>query len=210
MRDAAISCYVYHANRQGSCNALVWIGPCTRGVRPPGMSAGPRGRRRDSRGTSRHAQDGAQLPDQLPGTTLGSSRFPEATGVQPTDASALEHVAQHPDKDFQQAGGSIAPVQRAAEGKQPQGPAGGSHPPAERVTGSWQAGAGQQTAARQVPAQAQPETQQPLASQQRPHAAHTGTATAPTQAIASVLEPPVYSPLGPPMPGKPCTALSGI
>ena len=173
------------------------------------MSAGSRERRRETRDTPRHAREIVDHPDNLPGTILGGSGHPEATGVHPTDASAWKQSAQHTDNRLQQAGSRIAPVQEAAEGKELQGPATGSPLSAERATGRTEAQAGKQTAARQVSVQAQPESRQQLAPQQRPHPAHTGTAAAPTQASmpASVLQPSVYSPLGPPMPGKRCATL---
>ncbi|CAK0787640.1 hypothetical protein CVIRNUC_010862 [Coccomyxa viridis] len=163
---------------------------------------GSRERRRESKDTPRHAQEIAEQPDKLPGTSLGVSRRPEATGVQPTDPSAWKQSAQHTDNRWQQAGSRIAPVQEPAEGKEPQRPATGSPLPAERATGRTEAQAGKQTAARQVSVQAQPETRQPLASQQRPHPAHTDNAATPGQATlpALVIQPPIYSPLGPPMP----------
>lgn len=175
------------------------------------MSAGSRERRRESKDTPRHAQEIAEQPDKLPGTSLGVSRRPEATGVQPTDPSAWKQSAQHTDNRWQQAGSRIAPVQEPAEGKEPQRPATGSPLPAERATGRTEAQAGKQTAARQVSVQAQPETRQPLASQQRPHPAHTDNAATPGQATlpALVIQPPIYSPLGPPMPGKHLTTLYG-
>ena len=175
------------------------------------MSAGPRERRRGSRDTPMHAQDGVQQPDQLPETTMGSGRSPEATGVQPMGASDLKQAKGQPINHLQQAGRQAVPLQRAAEEREPQRPAAGGALPAPRAMDSSEARAGKQTAARPVPAQAQLETRQPLAPQQRPQPAHTGTAAASTQASvpASVLRPPVYSPLGPPMPGKHFTALCG-
>ena len=173
------------------------------------MSAGSRERRREARDTPRHAREIVDQPDKLPGTTRGGSGHPEATGVQPTDASAWKQSAQHTNNRLQQAGSRIAPVQEAAEGKEPQGPATGSLLPAERATGRTEAQGGKQTAAQQVSVQAQPETQQQLASHQRIHPAHTDNVSAPVQALmpALVVQPPVYSPLGPPMPGKRCTTL---